>query len=98
MLAAGIEVALGTDSLASAESLDLLQDASALSREFPSLEPAAIVRMATAAGARALGGDDLGAIAPGKRAALAFAPAPEAIDDPLRFLVSGRARARRVEV
>lgn len=97
MLAAGIEVCLGTDSLASAESLDLLEDASALSREFPALEPAAIVRMATAAGARALGLDHLGAIAPGKRAALAFAPAPEAIDAPLGFLVSGRARARRVD-
>jgi aminodeoxyfutalosine deaminase len=97
MLAAGVEVCLGTDSLASAQSLDLLQDAAALRREFPSLAPAAIVRMATAAGARALGLGDLGAIAPGRRAALAFAPAPRVIDDPLGFLVSGRARARRVE-
>jgi len=53
--------------------------------------------MATATGARALGRHDLGAIAPGKRAALAFAPAPGAIDDPLAFLVSGRARARRID-
>ena len=97
MLGAGVEVCLGTDSLASAESLDLLQDAAALRREFPSLAPAAIVRMATATGARALGLDDLGAIAPGKRAALAFAPAAGPVDDPLGFLVSGDARARRVE-
>ena len=97
MLAAGIEVCLGTDSLASADSLDLLQDAAALHREFPLLEPAAIVRMATAAGARALRLDDLGSIAPGKRAALAFAPAASAVEDPLGFLVSGAARARRVE-
>src|SRR5438093_5526445 len=97
MLAAGVEVCLGTDSLASAESLDLLQDAAALYREFPALEPAAIVRMATATGARALGLGDLGSIERGKRAALAFAPAPRAIDDPLGFLVSGDARARRVE-
>ena len=97
MLAAGVEVCLGTDSLASAESLDLLHDAAALRREFPSLEPAAIVRMATAAGARALGLADLGAISPGKRAALAFAPSEAAIDEPLAFLVSGAARARRVE-
>ena len=53
--------------------------------------------MATATGARALGLDDLGAIAPGKRAALAFAPAAGPVDDPLGFLVSGDARARRVE-
>jgi aminodeoxyfutalosine deaminase len=97
MLAAGIEVCLGTDSLASADSLDLLQDAAALRREFPSLEPAAIVRMATTAGARALRLDDLGSIVPGRRAALAFAPAAAQIEDPLAFLVSGRARARRVE-
>jgi aminodeoxyfutalosine deaminase len=95
MLAAGVEVCLGTDSLASADSLDLLQDAAALHREFPALEPAAIVRMATATGARALGLDDLGEIATGKRAALAFAPG--AVADPLDFLVSGDARARRVE-
>ena len=97
LLAAGVEVCLGTDSLASVESLDLLQDAAALHREFPELEPAAIVRMATATGARALGFDDLGTLAPGKRAALAFAPAPGALDDPLDFLVSGDARAGRVE-
>jgi cytosine/adenosine deaminase-related metal-dependent hydrolase len=97
MLAAGIEVCLGTDSLASADSLDLLQDAAALHREFPSLDPAAIVRMATTAGARALRFEDLGSIAPGKRAALAFAPAAVEIEDPLAFLVSGDARARRVD-
>jgi cytosine/adenosine deaminase-related metal-dependent hydrolase len=97
LLAAGVEVCLGTDSLASAESLDLLQDAAALHREFPELEPAAIVRMATATGARALGLYGLGTLAPGHRAALAFAPAPGALDDPLDFLVSGDARARRVE-
>jgi len=97
LLAAGVEVCLGTDSLASADSLDLLQDAAALHREFPALEPAAIVRMATATGARALGLGDLGVITRGKRAALAFAGAPGALADPLDFLVSGDARARRVE-
>jgi cytosine/adenosine deaminase-related metal-dependent hydrolase len=73
-----------------------LQDAAALHREFPALEPAAIVRMATATGARALGLGDLGVIARGKRAALAFAPG--AATDPLDFLVSGEARARRIEL
>ena len=58
------------------------------------LDPAAIVRMATLGGAEALGLDDLGAIAPGKRAALAFAPASGAEADPHEFLLSGEARPR----
>ena len=39
---------LGTDSLASVETLDVLDDAALLHRQFPALDPAAIVRMATA--------------------------------------------------
>jgi len=39
----------------------------------------------------------LGAIAPGRRAALAWTPAPAAVDDPCRYLLSGDARLRRVE-
>lgn len=97
MLRAGIRLCLGTDSLASAPTLDLLADAAALRREFPSLAAAAIVEMATAGGARALGLNDLGSVAPGKRAALAFAPAPREPEDPCEFLVSGEARATRVE-
>lgn len=98
MLSAGVRLCLGTDSLASAPSLDLLEDAADLRREFPSLAASAIVEMATIGGARALGFDDLGSIAPGKRAALAFAAAPTTPEDPLEFLVSGKARARRVTV
>jgi aminodeoxyfutalosine deaminase len=97
LLADGVGVCLGTDSLASASSLDLLEDASALRREFPSMDAGAIVRMATAGGAEALGFADLGSIAPGKRAAFAFTPSsPAATQDPLEFLVSGEARARGV--
>jgi aminodeoxyfutalosine deaminase len=96
LLAAGVRLCLGTDSLASVESLDLLEDAALLHRQFPQMDPAAIVRMATAGGAEALDLPDLGAIAPGRRAALAFAEATAAPEDPCRFLVSGAARPRRV--
>jgi len=96
-LAAGVRLALGTDSLASVETLDVLDDAVLLHREFPDLDPAAIVRMATLGGAEALGLGDLGAIAPGKRAALAFA-ADDSTADPHEILLSGEARLRPVEV
>jgi cytosine/adenosine deaminase-related metal-dependent hydrolase len=96
MLEAGVRLCLGTDSLASAPSLELIDDAVALHTELPSIEPAAIVRMATLGGAEALGISDLGAITPGKRAALAFAPSDRPPRDPLEFLVSGEARPSRV--
>jgi len=51
--------------------------------------------MATLGGAEALGFDDLGAIAPGKRAALAFA-ADGSGADPLAVLLSGEARLEPV--
>lgn len=97
LMAAGVRLCLGTDSLASAESLDLLADAALLHRQFPALDPSAIVRMATLGGAEALGLAELGAIAPGRRSALSFAPAESVPADPCRFLVSGEARLRRID-
>jgi cytosine/adenosine deaminase-related metal-dependent hydrolase len=65
--AAGIAPALGTDSLASSASLDVLMEARALSDRFPSVPAADLVAMATWGGAQALGRDDLGRIARGAR-------------------------------
>jgi cytosine/adenosine deaminase-related metal-dependent hydrolase len=98
LLAAGVLCALGTDSLASAPSLDLLQDAAALHRDWPAIPAARIMRMATLDGARALGLPGVGDIAAGWAAALAFAPGPRTLDDPHAFLVSGEAVARPVAV
>ena len=97
LLGAGVRLCLGTDSLASVESLDLLEEAVLLHRQFPDLDPAVLVRMATLGGAEALGLSDLGAIAPGRRAALAFASAPAAPEDPHLHLLSGQARLRGIE-
>jgi cytosine/adenosine deaminase-related metal-dependent hydrolase len=97
LLASGVRLALGTDSLASVETLDVLEDAALLHRQFPEVDAAALVRMATLGGAQALGFDDLGAIAPGKRAALAFAPSSDADASPHEFLLSGEARPEPVE-
>jgi aminodeoxyfutalosine deaminase len=96
LLAAGVKLALGTDSLASVESLDLLEDAAHLQRTFPALDPAAIVRMATLGGAEALGFAGLGALAPGREALLAWAAAESGLRDPVAFLTSGAAHARPV--
>jgi cytosine/adenosine deaminase-related metal-dependent hydrolase len=98
LLDAGVRLCLGTDSLASVDTLDLIDDAVLLHEEFPELDPAAIVEMATVGGARALGLAGLGAIAPGMRAELAFARADTVPANPAAFLVSGEARPRRVEL
>ena len=94
--AAGVRLAIGTDSLASVPSLDLWEDVLALHRAFPSLEPEWLVRTATQGGAEALGLPDLGRIAPGAEGAFAFAEGPRSMPDPLAFLLSGEARLRGV--
>lgn len=92
LLAAGVNVCVGTDSLASVETLDVLDDVATLHRAFPDVPAETLVRMATVNGARALGIADLGTIAPGMAAALAFAGSHAAVADPEGFLVSGEAR------
>jgi cytosine/adenosine deaminase-related metal-dependent hydrolase len=94
MRAAGVRLCLGTDSLASADSLDLMEDVAVLRKAFPAVEPASFVTMATQGGAEALGLADLGVIAPGKRAALAYAPADRVPADPWAHVVDG-GRLRR---
>jgi cytosine/adenosine deaminase-related metal-dependent hydrolase len=96
LIADGVRLCLGTDSLASADSLDLLQDAALLHRAYPSVDPGVLVHMATAGGASALGLPDLGALAPGRAAAVSFAAAPGRVTDPCAFLVSGEAVLRPV--
>ena len=66
LLEAGLRPALGTDSLASSPSLDVLAEARALHQRFPSVSARALLAMATTYGAAALGlADRLGRLAPG---------------------------------
>jgi aminodeoxyfutalosine deaminase len=65
ILRAGISPALGTDSLASNLSLDVLAEARALADRFPTVPARALLEMATLGGARALGRADLGRIVKG---------------------------------
>ncbi len=91
---AGIEAALGTDSLASNASLDVLAEARALADRFPSVPARELVQMATWNGARALGRDDLGRVVKGAR------PGLVAIDgdvgtDPCAFVLRNVRAPRR---
>jgi cytosine/adenosine deaminase-related metal-dependent hydrolase len=92
--AAGIEAALGTDSLASNSSLDVLAEARALADRFPSVSARELLQMATWNGARALGRPDLGRIAKGSRPGIA-AVLGERFDDPSAFLLANVRAPRR---
>ena len=84
LLASGIPVALGTDSLASAPDVDVFTEVAHLRQEHPGLSPATTLRIATWNGARALGlAKDLGTIELGKLAALAVVGLNDQNDDPL---------------
>ncbi|TWT54189.1 Aminodeoxyfutalosine deaminase [Rubripirellula amarantea] len=74
LLAAGVNVALGTDSRASNPDLHLWNEVRFLLRHRMDLQPAEVLKMATANGADALGRPDLGRIAPGTRPGLIGVP------------------------
>ena len=94
---AGIEAALGTDSLASNTSLDVLAEARALADRFPSVPKWELVKMATWNGARALGRDDLGRIARGARPGI-FCVEGEVSGDAAAFLLANLRAPRRMLV
>jgi aminodeoxyfutalosine deaminase len=84
LLASGIPVALGTDSLASAPDADVFTEVAHLRQEHPGLSPAAALRIATLNGARALGlASQLGSIEAGKWASLTVVGLNDPNDDPL---------------
>jgi cytosine/adenosine deaminase-related metal-dependent hydrolase len=70
MVRAGLDLALGTDSLASAPDLSLWAEMKTLTEAFPQLPAQTWLHAGTAGGARALGLGALGAITPGKRPGL----------------------------
>ncbi len=75
MLKAEIKPCLGTDSLASTESLSIFDEMTFVSKSFPSIPPAEILAMATLNGASSLGfGEMFGSLTPGKRAAFVYVP------------------------
>ena len=92
--AAGLLPGLGTDSLASNASLDVLAEARALADRFATVPARDLLRMATWEGARALGRDDVGRVARGARPGL-FAIDGDPGDDPAAFVIKNVRAPRR---
>lgn len=93
LLAAGVNVAVGTDSRASNPDLDLWAELRHLHRRFGDVvAPARILRMGTLAGAAALGIErDRGTLATGKAALLTIVPLPDGdAGDPHELLFASR--------
>lgn len=89
MMRRGVNVCLGTDSLASNTSLSILDEMRFLNREFPQLAPATILRMATLNGAGALGwADRIGSLTPGKAADLIAIPLSHRSADPIKDILA----------
>ncbi|MCG8585012.1 MAG: amidohydrolase family protein, partial [Pirellulales bacterium] len=88
MLAAGVRVALGTDSRASNPDLSVLEEMRFVARMHPDVSPQDIVEMGTLNGATALGYSDMGSLARGNLASLAIVPLrDDSNDDPLSELL-----------
>jgi cytosine/adenosine deaminase-related metal-dependent hydrolase len=97
LLGQGVSLALGTDSLASCPSLDVLEDARLLARKFPRIPKDAILHALTRGGAVALGFEKLGEIREGALSRFAAVPFEGAVPrDPLAFVLNEAAPARRV--
>jgi aminodeoxyfutalosine deaminase len=91
--ASGVNVAIGTDSLASVDSLSLFDELAALRRLAPEVEAGRLLDSATRVGAEALGyGSDFGSITRGKRARFVAVQLPHGLSRPAdveEYLVSG---------
>jgi cytosine/adenosine deaminase-related metal-dependent hydrolase len=90
---AGLAVAVGTDSRASAPDLSIWPELAAMRRLAPGVPAEILLGSATRVGAEALGfGAEFGTIEPGKRAALVAVSVPAGVDDAdavQEYLVSG---------
>ena len=88
--ASGVRVAVGTDSLASVEDLNLFAELKTLRWLAPTTPAGRILESATLVGAAALGlSDQLGSIEPGKRAELITVDLPDDEIDVEEYLLTG---------
>jgi cytosine/adenosine deaminase-related metal-dependent hydrolase len=88
--ASGVRVAVGTDSLASVEDLNVFGELAEVRRLAPGVPAARLLESATLHGAAALGfAKELGTIEPGKRAELIAVRVPPGVEDVEEYLVGG---------
>lgn len=86
----GVAVAVGTDSLASVEDLNLFSELKTMRYLAASVPARRLLESATLVGATALGLDrELGSITPGKQAELLAVDLPDGVADVEEYLVSG---------
>jgi cytosine/adenosine deaminase-related metal-dependent hydrolase len=90
-LASGVHVAIGTDSLASVEDLNLFAELAHLRSVAPQAPAADLLRAATLGGARALGCTRLGALSPGASSRAVVRVPPPEVADVEEWLVAGAA-------
>jgi 5-methylthioadenosine/S-adenosylhomocysteine deaminase len=83
-------VAVGTDSLASVEDLNLFAELAYMRKLAPGVAASRLLESATLAGAQALGfAGEFGTIEPGKRAELIAVTIPRGVEDVEEYLLSG---------
>jgi cytosine/adenosine deaminase-related metal-dependent hydrolase len=90
-VAAGVQLAVGTDSLASVADLNLFAELAQLRALAPGVPASALLRAATLGGARALGSDRLGVLAPGATSRAVVRVPPAGVADVEEWLVTDAA-------
>jgi cytosine/adenosine deaminase-related metal-dependent hydrolase len=90
-VAAGVRLALGTDSLASVGSLNLFDEVAAARALAPDVPASVLLRAATLGGARALGCGGLGRLEPGASAHAVVRVPPVGVEDVEEWLVADAA-------
>jgi cytosine/adenosine deaminase-related metal-dependent hydrolase len=89
--AAGVRVAVGTDSLASVEDLNLFAELAFLRQIAPEVPASRLLEAATRGGARALGCTTLGILAPGATSRAIVRMPPSGVQDVEQWLVADAA-------
>lgn len=90
LLASGVRVAVGTDSRATNPDLNLWRELVHIAQQHPQVPPEAILTMGTRYGAEALMlADELGSLAPGKRAVWMATPLASGVNDLWEALFTG---------